>query len=52
VFLITTALVGIGLSTRFRDMLCTSLRPLALGAVLWSTVGISSLLLQLLTGQL
>jgi hypothetical protein len=30
----------------------TSVRPLALGAVLWATVGISSLLLQLLTGQL
>lgn len=52
VFLITTALVGIGLSTRFRDMRRTGLRPLALGAVLWVTVGISSLLLQLLSGQL
>ena len=52
VFLITTALAGIGLSTRFRDMRRTGLRPLALGAVLWVTVGISSLLLQLLSGQL
>jgi uncharacterized integral membrane protein (TIGR00698 family) len=52
VFLITTALVGIGLSTRFHDMRRTGLRPLALGAVLWATVGISSLLLQLLSGQL
>jgi uncharacterized integral membrane protein (TIGR00698 family) len=51
-FLITTALAGIGLSTRFRDMRRAGLRPLALGAVLWATVGISSLLLQLLTGQL
>lgn len=52
VFLITTALAGIGLSTRFHDMRRTGLRPLALGAMLWATVGISSLLLQLLSGQL
>ena len=52
VFLITTALAGIGQSTRFRDMRRTGLRPLALGAVLWATVGVSSLLLQLLSGQL
>jgi uncharacterized integral membrane protein (TIGR00698 family) len=52
VFLITTALAGIGLSTRFGDMRRTGLRPLALGAVLWATVGISSLLLQLLSGHL
>ena len=52
VFLITTALVGIGLSTRVGDMHRNGLRPLALGAVLWATVGISSLLLQLLSGQL
>jgi uncharacterized membrane protein YadS len=52
VFLITTALVGIGLATRVGDMRRTGLRPLALGAVLWATVGISSLLLQLLSGQL
>ena len=52
VFLITTALVSIGLSTRVGDMHRNGLRPLALGAVLWATVGISSLLLQLLSGQL
>ncbi len=52
VFLITTALVGVGQSTRFHDMRRTGLRPLALGAVLWATVGMSSLLLQLLRGQL
>ena len=33
-------------------MRCIGLRPLALDAVLWSTVGISTMLLQLLTGQL
>ena len=49
--LIKTALVGIGLSTRFDDVRRTGLRPLALGAVLWVTAGISSLLLHLLTGQ-
>jgi uncharacterized membrane protein YadS len=52
VFLITTALVGIGLFTRFRDMRRTGLRPLALGTVLSVTVGMGSLLLQLLTEPL
>jgi uncharacterized integral membrane protein (TIGR00698 family) len=51
IFLITTALAGIGLSTPFHHVRRTGLRPLALGAVLWATVGISSLLLQLLSGQ-
>ena len=50
-FLITMALSGIGLSTRPRQLRNAGLRPLALGAILWATVGISSLLLQAATGM-
>ena len=49
-FLITMALSGIGLSTRPRQLRSAGLRPLALGAILWATVGISSLLLQAAIG--
>ena len=45
-YLITVALVGVGLSARFDEMRRSGLRPLALGAALWATVGISSLALQ------
>ena len=44
--LITVALVGVGLSARFAEMRKSGLRPLALGAALWVTVGVSSLALQ------
>jgi uncharacterized integral membrane protein (TIGR00698 family) len=47
-YLITVALVGIGLSARFDEMRRSGVRPLALGATLWATVGISSLALQAL----
>lgn len=50
-FLITMALSGIGLSTRPRQLRNAGLRPLALGAILWATVGVSSLLLQAATGM-
>jgi len=45
-FLITVALVGVGLSARFGEMRRSGLRPLALGGALWLTVGGSSLALQ------
>lgn len=41
--LITIALGAIGLSTRARDIVQSGLRPLALGAILWLLVGISSI---------
>ena len=50
-FLITMALSGIGLSTRPLQLRDAGLRPLALGAILWATVGISSLLFQAATGM-
>lgn len=51
-FLITAALVGIGLSLRPAELRSAGPRPLLLGAVLWIAVALSSLGLQLATGQL
>ena len=50
--MITIALAAIGLSTRVRDIRRAGLRPLALGAILWVLVGVTSLLLQLTEGTL
>jgi uncharacterized integral membrane protein (TIGR00698 family) len=49
-WMITAALAAIGLSTDVRHVRRAGLRPLALGAVLWVTVGLTSLGLQALTG--
>jgi uncharacterized integral membrane protein (TIGR00698 family) len=51
-FLITAALVAIGLSLRPAELRRAGPRPLLLGAVLWVCVALSSLGLQLVTGRL
>ena len=51
-WMVTAALAAIGLSTDVRHIRRAGLRPLALGAVLWVTVGLTSLGLQALTGTL
>jgi uncharacterized integral membrane protein (TIGR00698 family) len=51
-WMITAALGAIGLSTDVGHIRRAGLRPLALGAVLWLTVGLTSLGLQALTGTL
>jgi uncharacterized integral membrane protein (TIGR00698 family) len=51
-WMITAALAAIGLSTDVGHIRRAGLRPLALGAVLWATVGLTSLGLQALTGTL
>ena len=51
-FLITSALVAIGLSVRPRELREGGIRPVLLGAILWLSVAASSLGLQLLTGSL
>ena len=51
-FLITTALVAIGLSTDLPELRRAGARPLLLGALLWAVVAGSSLGLQALTGTL
>jgi len=50
--MITIALAAIGLSTRFRDIRRAGFKPLALGALLWFLVALTSLGLQLVTGTL
>jgi len=51
-WMITAALAAIGLSTDVRHIRRAGLRPLALGAILWVTVGLASLGLQAVTGTL
>ncbi|MEO9176015.1 MAG: putative sulfate exporter family transporter [Gaiellales bacterium] len=51
-WMIAAALAAIGLSTRFRDIRRAGARPIVLGAILWATIGVSSLLLQAATGNL
>jgi uncharacterized integral membrane protein (TIGR00698 family) len=51
-FLITSALVGIGLSLRPAELRRAGLRPLLLGAILWLSVALASLALQWTTGTL
>ncbi len=49
-WMITAALAAIGLSTDVRHIRRAGFKPLALGAVLWLTVALTSLALQALTG--
>lgn len=50
-FLIIIALAAIGLSADLRRMATTGLRPIVLGLGVWIAVVVSSLLMQLATGQ-
>ena len=50
--MITIALAAIGLSTNVRDIRRAGFRPLALGAMLWVIVALSSLGLQFATGKM
>ncbi len=51
-FLIIVALTAIGLSANLRKMASTGARPILLGLGVWAAVSISSLLVQLMIGQL
>jgi uncharacterized integral membrane protein (TIGR00698 family) len=51
-FMITMALTGIGLGTRWATIRSAGHRPLLLGAILWALVALTSLGLQALTGTL
>jgi uncharacterized integral membrane protein (TIGR00698 family) len=51
-WMITAALAAVGLSADVKHIARSGLRPLALGALLWFTVGTMSLVLQALTGKL
>jgi uncharacterized membrane protein YadS len=51
-WMITTALAAVGLSSRLGQIRTAGFRPICLGAILWATVGLSSLALQVVTGTL
>jgi uncharacterized integral membrane protein (TIGR00698 family) len=51
-WMITAALAAIGLSTEISQVRRAGARPLALGAILWITVGLTSLVLQAWTGTI
>ncbi len=51
-WMITAALAAIGLSTRFSHIRRAGPRPILLGAILWATVGVTSLVLQAATGTI
>jgi uncharacterized integral membrane protein (TIGR00698 family) len=51
-WMITAAMAAIGLSSRLGQIRNAGFRPICLGAVLWATVGLSSLALQLATGTI
>jgi uncharacterized integral membrane protein (TIGR00698 family) len=51
-WMITAALAAIGLSTRLGHVRRAGPRPILLGAVLWATVGVTSLALQAATGTI
>jgi uncharacterized integral membrane protein (TIGR00698 family) len=51
-WMITAAVAAIGLSSRLGRIRQAGLRPIGLGAILWATVGLTSLGLQVATGTL
>lgn len=51
-FLIIVALTAIGLSANLRKMASSGVRPILLGLGVWAAVSVSSLLVQLVIGQL
>lgn len=51
-WMITAALAALGLSSRLGQIRRAGYRPICLGAVLWATVGLSSLALQAATGTI
>ena len=51
-WMVTAALAAIGLSANLSHIRCAGPRPILLGAVLWATVGVASLALQLATGTI
>jgi uncharacterized integral membrane protein (TIGR00698 family) len=50
-FMIVMALSAVGLSADFKKMLKTGIKPMILGLIVWFTVAIVSLIVQLITNQ-
>ncbi|PYG89933.1 putative integral membrane protein (TIGR00698 family) [Ruminiclostridium sufflavum DSM 19573] len=51
-FMIVMALSAVGLSANFKDMMKTGFKPLFMGLLLWFTVSLVSIGVQLATGQI
>ena len=51
-FLIVMALTAVGLNADFGKMIKTGLKPLLLGLIVWVTVSVVSIGVQLVTGQI
>jgi uncharacterized membrane protein YadS len=51
-FMIIVALTAIGLSSNLRRMAATGVRPILLGLGVWIAVSVSSLLVQVVMGQI
>jgi len=51
-FMITIALAAVGLKTDFRKIITTGVKPLFLGLIVWASVAVTSLLVQMISGQI
>jgi uncharacterized integral membrane protein (TIGR00698 family) len=51
-FMIVMALSAIGLSSDFKKMIKTGVKPIFLGLIVWFTVAIVSIVVQVITGQM
>ncbi len=51
-FFIVMALSAVGLSANFKDMIKTGLKPLLLGLIVWFTVSVVSIVVQVITNQI
>ena len=50
--MIVMALSAIGLNTNFKEMIKNGMKPMILGLIVWFSVAITSILVQLFTGQI
>lgn len=51
-FMIVMALSAIGLNTNFKEMMKNGVKPMLLGLIVWFSVAVTSILVQLFTGQI
>ena len=51
-FMIVMALSAIGLNTNFKAMIKNGMKPMLLGFIVWFSVAVTSILVQLFTGQI
>lgn len=51
-FMIAMALCAVGLNSDFRKLIKSGVKPIFLGLIVWFTVAVTSILVQVLTGQI